>query len=94
MRILWLRCDCGRNLAEVTDGDMRREHQGLLVSPRPNVDQDIYRPPLPAGYGKPPTYTWRCRCGKTPTSTHDRIVRLWAQHRHDPRPRVAVTLGG
>jgi hypothetical protein len=44
--ILRITCQCGRNLADVTkpqyNSDFTRD--GLLVTPRPNVDQRDYRP--------------------------------------------------
>ena len=44
--ILRITCQCGRNLADVTkpqyNSDFTRD--GLLVTPRPNVEQRDYRP--------------------------------------------------
>ncbi len=44
--VLRVRCTCGRNLADVRldDGNPDWTRDKLLVTPRPNVAQDDYRP--------------------------------------------------
>lgn len=104
-----LRHDCDRNLADVIHDPNNAGFtaDGLLVTPRPNVDQQEYRAwdranrtsiavADRAGDADNPyarTYVWRCRCGAAPVQRrHERISELWRQHTDDPRPVVVVTL--
>ncbi|MFI7426092.1 hypothetical protein ACIBPB_03820 [Micromonospora sp. NPDC049836] len=105
--ILRLRCPCGRNLADVTrpgwagrltNPDWTRD--GLLVTPRPNVRQQDYRPWEAANHGDPApetawdwhdrTYRWECRCGETWKLRHERITAVWARHTGPGRRSLVV----
>src|SRR5829696_6159726 len=104
-----LRHDCGRGPADVTHPVYNSDFtaDGLLVTPRPNVDQQDYRPWADArhryaavgertGDAANPyarTYTWRCKCRAAPISRrHERISEMWRVHADDPQALVVVML--
>lgn len=82
MKTLRLRCPCGRNLADVrhSDHDPAWTGDGLVVTPRPNVQQDDYRPWPHSDKNADwnlRTYTWQCRCGRRWERRHERIRDTW-----------------
>ena len=79
---LRLQCSCERNLADVThsDHDPAWTGDGLVVTPRPNVRQDDYRPwprHNPNADWHLRTYTWHCRCGRTWERRREHIRAAW-----------------
>jgi hypothetical protein len=97
VKILRLRCECGRNLADARKGwheyaDAPFEGgDGVWVKPRPGVDQSHHRvvPMLLDAL----TYRWACKCGRTPEVRHDRISAKWIEVVDDPRRVVAAVIG-
>lgn len=55
MKTLRIRCSCGRNLADVhhEPGNPLWTRDSLVISPRPNVAQTVYRPSHEARRGGP-----------------------------------------
>jgi hypothetical protein len=102
VRTLRLRCECGKNIADVTrypePADRAPELAGLLVASRPGITRrrnltteiEAYRPPT-GGAFVAPTYTWSCGCGRTHRRRHDAIVAAWT-HNDDPSRRVVVVI--
>jgi len=82
-RVLRLVCLCGRNLADVrhvgTNPMFTRDK--LTVTARPNVNQRDYRPWAADTHANPRdrTYSWRCRCARTPSLRHEWITEQWAR---------------
>ncbi len=102
-----LRCGCGRNLADVTkpgsNPDWTRD--GLVVTPRPNVQQLDFRPwheangrrsvgnLLPTDYDwHDRTYAWLCVCGTRSERRHERVSVAWEAHSGDSGRRVVVAV--
>lgn len=85
-RTLRLQCEsCRRNLADVT----RPDREGaLVVTARPNVDQREYLAPDTDG----PTYTWKCRCGRSPSVRYERLRQAWREARPSGSDQRVVTV--
>jgi hypothetical protein len=96
--ILRLRCDCGRNLADITrptfpDGTPTNPDftwSGLTLRRRPNVTGSDYRP---APVSRSRTYTLNCRCGHTWQLTAERVETAWQNTQHRARRVVIAALG-
>jgi hypothetical protein len=105
VKILRLRCPCGRNLADVAQepgevvsprGYNGYTHRGLRIVARPGVEYRVH------GFDDPSpdrtdTYTCRCRSTRTgkPTVhalTGRLVARLWDANAADPKRVVQVTL--
>jgi hypothetical protein len=105
VRVLRLRCPCGRNLADVVQvagevvsprGYNGYTYRGLQITARPEVEYRVY------GYDDPSpdrtdTYTCRCRSPRTSkrtvhTLTGRVVARLWDANAADPRRVVHVTI--
>ncbi len=76
----------------------RRDTAHLKVTPRPNVHQrDHHMRPNPQTgrleVTRDRTYTWRCRCGQTPTRTAENIALAWDAAWTDPDAPWGQTKG-
>ena len=89
-RVLRLVCLCGRNLADVryVASNPAFTRDKLTVTARPNVAQKDYRPWAPNGRGsveladrdaRDRTYSWCCRCARTPSRRHEWVTEQWAR---------------
>jgi hypothetical protein len=92
--LLRLRCECSRNLADVTERETSPagvvDH--LWVTPRPNVQSTPdYRPDTSLVSGR--TYSFACRCGRKHVVRHDRISAHWRTFALSDRRVAYATLG-
>ena len=96
MKVLWIDCPCGRNVAKVHLGSFNPPGvtDGLWVEAATNgAEREDYRPnnSLVSGI----TYTWGCRnsrCPLTHARRHERISAAWAANIDDTRKNVHVVL--
>lgn len=95
----FLRLVCGgcmRNLADISYSEANPDFtpDNLVVTPRPNVKQSDFRP-WPSNPDADPrdrTYSWQCRCGRTPAVKHDRIHAAWKSAQRLDTPGVHVVI--
>jgi len=110
VKTLRIRCECGRNLADVEYLEYNPDWTAdrLTVSARPNVNMESYRAwdkanrsyiPLAERSGDQEdwharTYTWRCRCGAPPISRRHERISEAWQRHADDRRDRVVLILG
>jgi hypothetical protein len=90
VKALRLRCECERNLADVTKAD---SPGGFVVTPRSGVTMRLWSPPNKLADWHSVTYIFDCRCGKPSQQVRGgSIFNEWSHRQHE-RGVVPAILG-